>query len=297
MRRGYRPTAVGKGNVTPERLFELEQLRQGTSISDLSSRSLPLDQVQTMPEVFQPRMSIPSEKHINDLRSSLKSVRDLTPILVLPLGEHAVVIDGHHRLEAYRMEDREEIPVEFFGGTVQEAILQSGAANSKTVMPLSRSQRTNWAWKLVRMFKPDDATGYLFSKRQITVSAAVSGGTVATMRLAAKALGEDVHEYPSWDLARQAWQDQETPEAYQAYGEEELEEQAQIIADRIARSIGTHRANNHEIMAPGLTKFLGRNTPDVISEMIVRCEEDPALAHIVEQIRERHDWEDENSDY
>ncbi|AKI02267.1 ParB-like nuclease [Hoeflea sp. IMCC20628] len=297
MRRGYRPTAVGKGTVTPERLLELEQLRQGTSISDLRSRSLTLDQIRTMPEVFQPRMSVPSEKHVSDLRSSLKSVRDLTPVLVLPLGEHAVVIDGHHRLEAYRMEDRDEIPVEFFGGTVQEAILQSGAENSKTVMPLNLSQRTNWAWKLVRMVKPGDAMGYLFSKRQITVSAAVSSGTVAAMRLAAKALGEDADEYPSWDLARQAWQDQETPEAYQPYGEEELEEQAQLIADRIARSIGTHRANNPEIMARGLTKFLGRNTPDVISEMIVRCEEDPALAHIVEQIRERHGWEDEDADY
>lgn len=297
MRRGYRRSTLGREAVTPERLVELEQLRQGTSISDLRSRSLPLDQVQAMPEVFQPRMSVPSEKHISDLRSSLKSVRDLTPILVLPLGDQAVVVDGHHRLEAYRMEGRGSIPVEFFGGTVQAAILQSGTANSKTVMPLSRRQRTDWAWKLVRMIKPQDATGYLFSKRQITVSAAVSSGIVATMRRAAKALGENADEYPSWDLARQAWQDQETPEAYQPYGEEELEEQAQIIADRIARSIGTHRANNPEIMARGLTKFLGRKTPEVISEMIVRCEEDPALAHIVEQIRERHDWEDEDADY
>lgn len=297
MRRGYRHSASCREVPTPERLEELERQRQDSTISDQTIHSIPLDQVQSMPEVFQPRMSQVDEKHVSDLRGSLKTVGELTPVIVIALGKHPVIVDGHHRLEAYRMEQRDEIPVEFFRGTVQEAILLSGTANSKTIMPLNRFQRSNWAWKLVRMVNPGDTCGYLFSKRQITVSSGASNGAVAAMRRAARALGENADDYPNWDAARTAWQNMAEPETHKPYGEEELEEQAQLIADRIARSIGTHRANNPEIMARGLTKFLGRNTPDVIMEMISRCEEDPALVDHVEKMRERHGWEEEDADY
>jgi len=297
MGRGIRHLALCREVLTPGRLGELERLRQDSTITDQTGRPIPLDQVQSMPEVFQPRMSQVVEKHVSDLRSSLKTVGELTPVIVIALGKHPIIVDGHHRLEAYRMELRDEIPVEFFRGTVQEAILLSGTANSKTIMPLNRFQRSNWAWKLVRMVNPGDTHGYLFSKRQITASSGASSGAVAAMRRAARALGEDADNYPTWDAARIACQNMEEPETYKPFGEEELEEQAQLIADRIAQSIGTHRANNPEIMARGLTKFLGRNTPDVIMEMISRCEDDPALAHHVEKMRVRHGWEEEDADY
>lgn len=280
-----------------DRLADLEERRRHTSITDLSSRPFPVDLICTIPDVFQPRMSAVNEKHIGDLINAFRAVGDLTPILALPIGDHVVVIDGHHRLEAYRMERRPNVPVEFFKGTVREAVLQSGASNSKAIIPLSLSQRTDWAWKLVRMSNPDDPNKHLFSKRRIATSAGVSSGTVAAMRRAAKALGDTGDISPHWFLARMQWQEQDAPDAYQTFGDQELEERAQHVADRLAKAIGTRRATNPEIMARGLIKFLGRNTPDVIKEMVARCNEDPALFAYAEQLADIGGWADEDEEY
>lgn len=47
--------------------------------------------------VFQPRMSLVDEKHVSDLRASLETVGELTPVIVIALGKHPVIVDGHHR--------------------------------------------------------------------------------------------------------------------------------------------------------------------------------------------------------
>ncbi|MFP1632911.1 ParB/RepB/Spo0J family partition protein [Zhengella sp. ZM62] len=275
----------------------LQEQRDNACLADTDLRALPLDKVRTMPTVFQPRMEAVSEKHVGDLRSALRNLDDLTPILVLPVDDHVVVIDGHHRLEAYQMEGREEIPVEFFGGTVQDALLRSGSANSCVTLPLTLEQRVNFAWRLVVLRDPQRQPPWLFSRRDIVRSASVSQGTVAAMRRTANSLGEDADEITTWRAAQEALARQEPGKPFQPFGEEELEERAQEIADRLARSLGTQRAQHHEIMARGLTKFLGRNTPQVIMEMIERCETDPALAKYVPGLRERPGWDDPNAYY
>tara|TARA_R100001129_G_scaffold135008_1_gene96486 strand:+ start:42630 stop:43406 length:777 start_codon:yes stop_codon:yes gene_type:complete len=257
---------------------------------------LPVAQVRTMPEVFQPRMSAVFEKHVSDLRTALRNAGELASILVMPIDDHAVVIDGHHRLEAYRMENRSTIPVEFFVGSVLDALLRSGSENSKVTLPLSLEQRGNFAWRLVQLRNAVDVPGWIYSRREISISAGISEGTVANMRRAVHKLGDEASTHITWRSAQEAAAGLEPPDL-KPFGEEELEHRAQMVADRLAKSLGTHRAQHHEIMARGLTKFLGRNTPEVIMEMIAQCEADPALAEFVPRLHGHPEWDDVDADY
>lgn len=296
MRRPFRSASDRIDVVTAEALATLQDRRDRATMADFGCRMLPLEQVRTMPEIFQPRMSKVFEKHVNDLRTALRNAGDLTAILVMPIDDHAVVIDGHHRLEAYRMEDRSTIPVEFFVGPVRDALLRSGLENGKVTLPLSLEQRGNFAWRLVQLRNTDEAATWIYSRRDISVSAGVSEGTVANMRRAVHKLGDDASTYTTWRSAQEAVAGLELPEL-KPFGEEELENRAQMVADRLARSLGTKRAQHHEIMARGLTKFLGRNTPDVIMEMIAQCEADPALADFLPRLQGHPEWIDADADY
>lgn len=146
MRKPFRPAYPGIDAVTAEALAALQERRDAARMPDPGCRMLPMAQVRTMPQIFQPRMSAVFEKHVSDLRTALRNVGDLASILVMPIDDHAVVIDGHHRLEAYRLEDRSTIPVEFFVGSVLDALLRSGSENSKVTLPHSLEQRGNFAW-------------------------------------------------------------------------------------------------------------------------------------------------------
>jgi hypothetical protein len=104
---------------------------------------LPHKAITKMPELFQPRGM--SEKHIGDLVRAIQNFGEVDPLTVIAVGSKAVLIDGHHRLEAYqRAKKLAGIPVTYFDGTPQEAVLEAGRANSKAKLPMSGQERQNY---------------------------------------------------------------------------------------------------------------------------------------------------------
>jgi ParB/Sulfiredoxin domain len=91
---------------------------------------LALDRIKRAPELFQPRGHAEDERHVQELARAIKSSRLLDPMLVMQIGQDAYLIDGHHRLLAYELAGvRSLVPVEYFQGTIEEAVLAGGRAN------------------------------------------------------------------------------------------------------------------------------------------------------------------------
>jgi ParB-like chromosome segregation protein Spo0J len=245
-------------------LFEplnlLADLRSKAAAPSATDRpdTLPLASIVTMPALFQPRGE--DERHISELVRAIKARGDVEPVTVIQVGDKAVLIDGHHRVAAYGLaKATSAIPVKYFEGTLEEAVLEAGRANSKAKLPMNNQDRQNYAWRLVLMDT--------YSKRQIMDAAAVSDGQVAAMRRVKKSLGNAAYEALSWWRAQReakgiAWQEIDDDER-----ERRLEELAQDYADRLSKEFSTKLANNPEVAARALSIHFGRRLPDLAVAM------------------------------
>ncbi|MFY9640488.1 MAG: ParB N-terminal domain-containing protein [Rhodomicrobium sp.] len=244
-----------------------EKMAKGRPDGELPKR-LPLGHVKVAPGLFQPRGI--SEKHIGDLVRALNSKgawEDLERVLVMPVGHEAYLIEGHHRLAAYERAGREVIPVRYFTGSLEEALLRAGRENSRAKLPMTPSERQEFAWRLVRMALA------CHSKRDIAEAAGVSPRQVATMRKVRRELGDAAYDARTWrgtwsrykglvgdagDWDRDAW----------------LEEQVNEWADRMAKTFGTKLSNNIELAARTLEAYFGRRMPDLAKELAHHIPED-----------------------
>lgn len=92
-------------------LVDAVRVLDGASRPDPPTEHLtvPLEQVVTLPNVFQhrndPAKEYERERHVKHLRSALSNLprehRQLDPILAMAVEGCWVCVDGHHRLKAY----------------------------------------------------------------------------------------------------------------------------------------------------------------------------------------------------
>jgi len=233
--------------------------------------------IKILPELFQPRgVNGTDEKHVQDLQRAIENHGALEPVEVIWIGSEPFLIDGHHRMIAYRQARFDGlIPVRPFKGTVEEAVLAAGAANSKAKLPMDSQTRQNYAWKLVLL------GGY--SKAATAKAASVSERTVANMRTAMKKLGDEAIRYDAWWKAMQAANGVAVDEPFDPDAHDEwLQQQAQSYADRLARTFSTKLARNPEIAGRALSIYFGRNLPEVVVE----------LQHHAEKMRREEEGED-----
>jgi|GEM_PF-3050808 len=229
-------------------------------------------------ELFQVRAGI-STYHVESLTRALGQDGDLQPVLVIRRGGKVFLIDGRHRKRAYEQLGRgSSIPVVEFRGTPQEALLEGQRANKLHILAMTKDERMNCAWKLVKL---DAADACRFTLRQI-MAAGVSRGQVTTMRKVLREL-QDGFEHATWKSAMRAYS--KTPE--REWTEEEIEEmneaQAQEAADRFARIQGTRLADRPEVLARMIEIYSGRR-----------------IVEVVRILRERNslqDYDDENEDF
>lgn len=243
-------------------LRELAEKSKAGTREDRPAR-LPLKAVVLCEAAFRVRGEALAEHHLSDLCRALKSVDDLDPVTVMPCGNSFVLMDGHHRLEAHRRtKGRNDIPVRYFEGSPEEAVLEACRANAQAVLPLNNHQRQNLGWRLV-------LTGR-YSKKQIVANAGISNGQVAAMRRVKRKLEADAYTFDSWWQARQA----ADGNTYEELSEDEMEvwidEQAQVFADRLAKACSTKLAQNPVVAARALEHYFGRKLPDVLAELISR---------------------------
>jgi ParB-like chromosome segregation protein Spo0J len=217
------------------------------------------------PEAFNVRGEPLVEYQLHHLGRALAVQGDLTPILVLPIGRSLLIVDGHHRAEAYRRAKREAIPVEVFNGSVREAVLEAAARNTRTVLPMDNRQRQDLAWRLVNCD---------FTLNQITRATGIARSQVGIMRKVKRALGNDAAGR-SWGEARNLANGREPIEYTHDEREEMMSTWQQNLADRFRRAFGNRLAKQPAITAGALAIYLGRSLPEVVRELHQHLTEDP----------------------
>jgi len=77
---------------------------------------------------------------------------DLEPVLVAHVGERPLLVDGHHRLKAYRLERRETIPARVLVVTLEQAVMASKLANlDGAKLPMHSEMRRDAAWQYLAL--------------------------------------------------------------------------------------------------------------------------------------------------
>jgi ParB-like chromosome segregation protein Spo0J len=233
--------------------------------------ALPPRRIKQLPELFQPRGGDPDERHVQDLVRAVRTFGVLDPVLVMQVGSQHYLIDGHHRMAAYMLAGvSQPIPVQFFEGTLDEAVLAAGRENAKAKLPMTSRERQNYAWRLTVMDT--------YSKSMITSAACISDGQVANMRRVRKALGTQAGTYRSWWKALSAARGQERFDMDDDALEVWKQEQAESYAERMAKACGPKLPNQPEIAALALERYFGRRLTDLVTELrqIVPDEESEA---------------------
>lgn len=185
---------------------------------------------------------------------------ELQPLLVLQVGEATILVDGHHRLEAYkRTENAPLVPVRYFKGTASEALLEAVRSNAMASIQMDGPQRQNCAWRLVLT--------HLYSKSQIVRASGVSVGQVGNMRVAARELGENAMEMPTWSQAQRAWKGKSQVEMTDDERDLWVQQQGERGADGLRKQFGMWFAKKPEIAAMALALYFGRTLPEVYREL------------------------------
>lgn len=228
-----------------------------------------LASIVTKEALFQPREGI-AERHVEDLQRTRKAVGDLDPILVMQVGPETVLLDGHHRLEVYRRTPRPDgtIPARFFAGSLAEALDVAAAENGRTRLPMTLSERTNFAWMRTVL-----GVGSIAS---VARAAGIAERTVSTMREARRRI-DDKREralkerkpappkpgfYSTWDEAKRAARDEDRA-ASEDY-ETAMDTKAKTIADEIYKKHGTALTRSPLLAAIVLERLFG---PERIGEL------------------------------
>jgi hypothetical protein len=144
------------------------------------------EEIVTRPELFQPREFAWQKTDVDKwyakkLAKHINHVGELDPIIVIRLREQWVCVDGHHRLEGYKIQEWSgTIKCAWFKGTAWDAADLSLHANRGIRLEISPTDRFENAWKRVLIGRD--------SKSKIKELCGVSDGMIAKMRKAMKEL-------------------------------------------------------------------------------------------------------------
>ena len=223
-------------------------------------KALPWSSIRAMPEVFYTRGKDWSEYQVGVMCKALQAGFDLEPILVIQIADATIVVDGHHRLEAYgRIKGAPPVPVRYFLGTPSEALLEAVRCNAHASIQMDGPQRQTCAWRLVLT--------RLYSKRDIAQASGVSLGQIGNMRVAARELGDAAMDHPTWFLAQKAWKGTSRPVMNDDERELWVQQQGERGAEGLRSKFGMWLAKHPEIAAQAFAIYFGRKLPEVYREL------------------------------
>lgn len=225
-------------------------------LQEAPEQQLPLSAIKT-DEAFQPRLEcvLPysirvstkerSNDHVAMMRLSLDAslTTNLEPVLAAEIEGVLYIVDGHHRLRAYRAAKRETIPARVCALSREEAVAASKLANcGPHRLPLMRAQRweSTWQWMAIVTCGWREPLGQ--SYRVIGDRFGVDKNTIMAMVKRGKRIRpEDWDEaerdpgtgFPRWDVVKRAeWKLQDGIE------EMNLDKAIELRAAKLAAQIG-----------------------------------------------------------
>lgn len=237
---------------------------------EVNPETLPLTAITSEPGAFQMRdgQAIVQE-WVGDLLKLLRGgVKRLDPILVWWTGARWVVLDGHHRLEAYRRHSEGKDNYPPVTVTVSRAvdpdraILEANRENGKVKLNTTPRERSNQAWWLT--------VESIGSKAAVARASGVNVSTVSRMR---KAL--EILEGKGWspeNLINAGWEyasaaSKEQPDVIL---DEDYEPDARIwlqgreMAERLGKTFGPALKDNPDAAAVMLLSYGEETTKRIL---------------------------------
>jgi len=195
----------------------------------------------------QARVERRSEEHIGAMRLALEAARgiELEPVLVADLGGVLYVVDGHHRLKAYRRAQRETIPARVLPMGKAEAVLVSKLVNcAERALEMHSEQKLDAAWQYLAAMTRRGAAGLPEGESCRTVSGrfGIAHGSVHRMLQKLPTVnprdwqGDALDAgtgFPRWRKVREAgaaWQQDQT--------EMDMDKITRHEAEQVAKKIG-----------------------------------------------------------
>lgn len=208
---------------------------------------------------FRFRQTGTNRAHVRHLAQTLRNVSDLDPVLVWQEEDEAgqptgrlVLLDGLHRLSAYATAKghRAAIPAVVLTGDRAGATLAAVQANTRDSLALTKNERTDAAWRLVR------PPGKRITVPAVAKAAGVAARTVDNMR---KRWREK--EAAGKEPTGRWWQDRldAMPEMEDAPEMTDAERKAEIarIASAIREAVGKAPWQDQQLVAEALECALG----------------------------------------
>jgi uncharacterized ParB-like nuclease family protein len=132
------------------------------------------------------RVESRSNEHVGTMRLALDAAQSvqLEPVWVADVDGQLLVVDGHHRLDAYRGAGRDTIPARTCSMTRQGAVLISKLVNcSARALEMHPEQRRDAAWQYLALVTRQGAEGLPKGESTRTVGGrfGMSHDTVARM--------------------------------------------------------------------------------------------------------------------
>lgn len=248
------------------------EVRQSPRISK-RPKNLSLNELQVEPFVFQQRdfkgggNQGTISNHIESLLQNIKSEPDnrLDPVQVWSVGLRWVIIDGHHRFEAYKLfakgkgwfEEAFKVPVTVFEGTLEEALIQSTTTNKKKAEALTRVEKGDAGWRIV-CINHDGSGGWKKSKKDIAALGFVGSSAVGRMRSTYLELIKSEwakHINPmdmTWIEAQERLKGNTSPREYSSTSQEAL---ADDWSNRLGKALGIAPTTNPEAFLMAVEKY------------------------------------------
>ena len=221
-------------------------------------QTLPLSALKT-DESLQPRVArmVPfkdqgrvesrSEEHIGTMRLALEAAHNvqLEPLLVAEVDGSLFVVDGHHRLKAYRMAQRETIPVRVCPMERAQAVLASKLVNcTDRALEMHPEQRRDAAWQYLAVVTRRGAVGLPAGQSLRTIVGRFGIGYGTAQRMSRKLPEVNPKDwssealdtgtgFPRWRYVREAgagWHEMKE--------KMDVEQITQHEAEKLARKIG-----------------------------------------------------------
>lgn len=231
---------------------------------------LPISEIKVANSVLQPRLGDgsrgESEAHVVTLAEAIRNSKThtLDPILVWWSGRCWRVVDGHHRLDAYKQVMNPEkhgvkkqpilidrIPVEVFDGGIEDVIKESTARNVKDKLRMSKVDKMNRAWKFTVLGK--------MTIPEIARLTHVSERTISTMRKVHEGLTvvEPGDFGPRDDTLAMTWEQarKKSMKQQDVVDEEWIAKVADDYARRLGRVFGTKLSKNPQLTLMALELY------------------------------------------
>ena len=249
------------------------ETQSGEAIYDVS-----LNLITTNEDALQPRRelthrhdgaSYQRKNHVAQLRKPLLNPKkDLDPIVIAwakdettatNTGYSWVVVDGHHRLQAYRTtKGRETIPAILFDGSPIQVVLRAISGNNRDKLAMTPKEKLSTGWSIF--------VAMAGKKRQsVTVQElGISRGSVQNFRKQFRLIAADI---ASGELEDKSIGEFEWPEARNypdTYGRvwEEADNEAYIavVAEKLFKAFGhTLKNGDADNIGTALERHLGEN--------------------------------------